>query len=445
MAIEITDRDIQISQELCDFIQACPSMFHTNRTIRDHLERAGFTYLPESATWEVTPGGRYYTVRNNSSLVAFRVGGLLDDYHFQMAAAHGDSPTYKIKGVPELEGPDGYLRLDVEAYGGMIDGSWLDRPLGVAGRVLVQEGDAVRSRLVHVDRDLLVIPSLAIHMNREVNKGYEFNRQRDLCPLFSAGALGAGAFDAMLAEELGVEPGQVLGRDLFLVSRVAPRVWGWRREFVSAPRLDDLQCAFAALRAFLAADNPHDVSVYACFDNEEVGSNTKQGAMSTLLHDTLARLNAALGRTAEDYYRAVARSMMVSCDNAHAIHPNRPDVSDEANHARLNGGVVVKEAANQLYTTDAFSRALFTGVCRRAGVPVQAFANRSDMRGGSTLGNLSNTQVSVHCVDIGLPQLAMHSSWETCGAKDTAYGIDALTAFYATNLVIEGADVAELR
>ena len=432
--------DVNPTQGLLDFIRECPSMFHTTAAIRRRLDAAGFAYLPEGQAWEVVPGGRYYTCRNNSSIVAFKVGEELDSYHFQLAAAHGDSPCFKVKAAPELEGPGDYLRLDVEAYGGMIDHTWLDRPLGIAGRALVREGSRVESRLLATDRDVAIIPSVAIHLNRESGRAPELNRAVDLCALFSAGDLAAGAFDRLVADELGVEPKQVLARDVFLYNRQEPVAWGVAGEFVSAPKLDDLGCAYVALEAFLASDNAHDASVYACFDNEEVGSNTKQGAMSTLLRDTLVRVNAALGKTEEDYLRAIAGSMLVSCDNAHACHPNHPEKHDEANRCWLNRGLVIKEAANQHYCTDAFSRAALAAVLDDAGVPYQTFANRSDMAGGGTLGNLSNTQVSLHGVDVGLPQLAMHSSFETAGARDVELGIRALAAFYGANLLIDGAD-----
>lgn len=472
----ITTEDLAASQELLDFIARSPSMFHTIATERNYLDQAGFAYLPEGATWQMRTGGRYYTTRNGSSLIAWTVGteALSDPacVHFQMAAAHSDSPTYKVKAMPELEGPGGYLRLDVEAYGGMIDSSWFDRPLGLAGRVLVRDdaptkNDAapasttsaldaatpapaaapatpapihLTSHLYAPQRDLLLIPNVAIHFNRKVNDGYDYNRQVDLCPLFSAGALQKGAFDALVADELGVQPSQILGKDLFLVNRQQGRVWGAAQEFVSTSKLDDLQCAFVALKAFLAAQNPASINVYCCFDNEEVGSNTKQGALSTFLHDTLVRLSLALGLDQDGYLQALSRSFMVSCDNAHAVHPNHPQKSDEVNRTYLNQGIVIKEAANQKYTTDAFGRAVFAALCQRAGVPTQSFANRSDMAGGSTLGNLSNMQVSVHALDIGLPQLAMHSAYETAGTKDTLYGIRGLTAFYQANLAIDGAD-----
>lgn len=432
--------DIKASKELLSFIQSSPSMFHAIHTIRGYLDKAGFTYLPEGEAWELEKGGAYYTVRNNSSVIAFKVGKELSDYHFQLTAAHSDSPTYKVKNIPELDGQGEYLRLDVEAYGGMIDSTWFDRPLSVAGRVLVQKGDTITSKLLYIDKDILIIPNVAIHFNRTVNEGYAYNRQIDLCPLFSAGALKQGDFDKMIATELGVEPEQILAKDLFLVNRQTPVVWGYKDEFISAPKLDDLQCAFVSLKSFLASSNQKDVSVYCCFDNEEVGSNTKQGAMSTFLHDVLVRLNDALGKTKDEYYQALAKSFLVSCDNAHAVHPNHPEKTDAVNCAYMNKGIVLKEAANQKYTTDAFSRALFAGICNRAGAPVQTFANRSDSQGGSTLGNLSNTQVSVHAVDFGLPQLAMHSSYETAGVKDTAYAIASLQAFFDTNVQITGAD-----
>lgn len=436
--------DLEVTQRLLDFIQECPSMFHTVATLRETLDREGFEYLPEGAAWNLQRGKGYYTVRNGSSLVAFRVGEDLDSYHFQLTAAHTDSPTFKVKDVPELDGPGAYVRLNVEGYGGMIDSTWFDRPLSVAGRVLVRKDNRIESCLLDVTKPVLLIPNLAIHFNRSINSGYEYNHQIDLCPLFSAGELKCGDFNRMVAEELDVEPDAILGKDLFLVNRQAPTVWGWADEFMSTPKLDDLQCVFAATEAFLQAQNPHDVSVLACFDNEEVGSGTKQGAKSTFLRDTLERVNEALGKGSQDLHRAIAGSFLVSCDNAHAQHPNHPQKTDEGNFARLNGGIVVKETANQSYTTDAFSRAVFCALCDDEGVAHQTFANRSDERGGSTLGNLSNAQVSLHGVDVGLPQLAMHSAYETGGTHDTAMGIRALRRFFETDLHVSEADSVEL-
>ena len=426
----VTADDIEAANDLIDFIEACPSMFHTAATIMAELDEAGFTYLPENAAWDIEPGGRYYTQRNTSSVIAFKVGedlaatwgedGVAGDYHFQLTASHSDSPTFKVKAVPELDGAGETLRLNTEAYGGMIDYTWFDRPLALAGRVLVREGDRIESRLLATEREVAIIPSLAIHMNRKVNEGETLNPQLD------------------------GEPEQILGRDLFLVNRQDARIWGWADEFISTPKLDDLACAYTSLQAFLGAENARDVSVFCCFDNEEVGSETKQGAMSTFLADALRRINGSLGFDDESYHRALAASMLVSCDNAHAVHPNHAEKCDVHNQVVLNGGIVIKEAANQHYCTDAFSRAVFQAICDDADVPTQAFANKSDMAGGSTLGNLSNMQASMHAVDVGLPQLAMHSSYETGGVRDVMYAIRALTAFYERNLTINGAESVEL-
>ncbi|EOS59476.1 hypothetical protein C815_02182 [Firmicutes bacterium M10-2] len=428
---------LEISNELIEFIESSPSMFHSIHTIKTYLEKNNFQYLPEGKKWDLVKGGKYYTTRNNTSVIAFKVGRDLSDYHFQMTAAHSDSPTYKIKSVAELTSAGEYIKLNVEAYGGMIDNTWFDRPLSVAGRVLVKENESLVNKLVYIDKDILLIPNVAIHFNRTVNDGYKYNRAVDLCPLFSAGALKKDEFDRMLAKEIGTDVSNILGKDLFLVNRQKGVVWGYENEFVSSPKLDDLQCAFVSLKAFLNAENDKAINVYCCFDNEEVGSNTKQGAMSTFLKDTLSRININLGKSEDEYYQAIARSFMVSCDNAHAIHPNHPEETDVNNGARMNQGLVIKEAANQKYTTDAFSRSIFTHLCNVANVPVQTFANRSDKIGGSTLGNLSNTQVSVNAVDIGLPQLAMHSSYETAGSKDTAFAISALEKYFNTNICID--------
>ena len=432
--------DLDLSRELCGFIEKSPTAFHAVANMASMLDEAGFCRLCETQPWDVVRGGSYYVVRNGSSIIAWRVGAHLpqDGYTLQMAASHPDSPMYKVKHVPELEGPGEYLRLDVEAYGGMLDASWLDRPLGLAGRVMVRTADGrVESRLVASPQDVALIPNVAIHQRRDANKGVAYDRQVDLCPLFSAGDLKAGAFDAMVAELAGCAPDDILGKDLFVVNRTAPRVWGWADEFVSAPRLDNLQCTFAALNALISTHNDTHVTVFGCFDNEEVGSGTSQGALSTFLRDTLLRANAALGFTQEAYLRALAGSFMVSCDNGHAVHPNHPELYDARNCGRLNGGVLLKEAASQKYTTDALSRAVFTAVCQRAGVPVQTFANRSDSAGGSTLGNLSARHVSIRTVDVGLAQLAMHSSYETAGAHDAAHLLRALQTFYACDLSLE--------
>lgn len=436
--------DVDLSKELCSFIAQSPSMFHTVASIAKRLDDAGFKRISEGDAWRVGPGDCCYVVRNGSSVIAFRIGqDVTADAPFQMAASHTDSPTFKIKHVAELDGPGQMLRLNVEGYGGMLDATWFDRPLGVAGRVMVRTEDKrVESRLVASDGPVALIPNVAIHQNREANKGVAYNHQVDLCPLISVGELGQGSFDGFVAKMAGTDSEHVLGKDLYLVNLMEPHVWGWAQEFVSSPKLDDLQCAFASLSAFVETGNDSCVTVYGCFDTEEVGSRSRQGALSTFLREVLARISEALGRTNEEHLRALAHSFMVSCDNGHAVNPNHPELFDAKNQARINGGVVVKEASSGTYTTDGLGRAVFTAICQDAGVPVQTFANRSDSRGGSTLGNLSNTQVSVHSIDIGLAQLAMHSSYETAGVKDTGYLMKALQAFYAAHLQIDEDEIA---
>lgn len=431
---------LNISKKLVNFIQKSPSMFHTCSTISKKLDHNGFKCLEEGHVWNLKPGGKYYTTRNGSSLIAFTIGEDLEDYHFQITASHSDSPTFKIKTVPTLEGPDQYIRLNVEGYGGMIDSTWFDRPLGIAGRVLVKDHDKISSRLLHIEKDVLIIPNVAIHLNRTINSGYDYNRQVDLCPLFSSGKLKVSDFNQMIADSLNVDPDAIVSQDLFIVNHQAPSIWGWADEFVSSPKLDDLQCAFASLEALIRSNNRKTINVYACFDNEEVGSNTKQGAMSTFLHDCLRRVNFGLGYSEEAYYQAISKSFLVSCDNGHAVHPNHGELTDDLNCSYMNKGIVIKEAANQKYTTDAFSQAVFKMICENASVPIQHFANRSNMQGGSTLGNLSNTQVSVHAIDIGLAQLAMHSSFETAGVKDTLYAIQALLEFYDSLITIHSSN-----
>ncbi|QWT17806.1 M18 family aminopeptidase [Collinsella sp. zg1085] len=442
--MSVSSAELQRAHGLIDFIQACPSMFHTAHTICTRLIEAGFELLHEGRPWNIEPGKRYVVVRNNSSVIAFSVGKhVLDDplhTHFQITAAHGDSPTFKVKEVPELTGAGNALKLNVEAYGGMIDYTWFDKPLSLAGRVLVRVGNRLEHRLLSFDRDLALIPSVAIHLDRKVNDSFSPNRARDLSPVLSVGELSVGAYMQLVADAVGVAPEDVLGSDLFLVNRQPGCIWGAEQEFISSTKLDDLMCAYTALEAFMQVDNEHSVNVYCCFDNEEVGSETKQGALSTFIADAMRRVCAGLGLDDEAYRQVVARSMMVSCDNAHAVHPNRADVYDETNQCRINGGLVIKEAANQHYCTDGFSRAVFLVICDRAGVPLQSFANRSDMAGGSTLGNLVNMQMSLHAIDVGCAQWAMHSAFETAGVRDVSQAIGALAAFYAADLYIDGAD-----
>ena len=429
---------MDILKDLMDFLDSSVTMFHAINECEKVLQKSGFTYLPENEKWNINKG-KYYTKRNSSSLIAFDIAE--GDYHFQISAAHSDSPTFKLKDRPVIEA-NGYLKLNVEGYGGMINATWLDKPLTLAGRVMVNTDKGIETRLLHIDRDLLIIPNVPIHFNREINKGFAFNNQVDMLPILSAGNLKEADFDNILAKELGIEAEAILAKDLYLVNRQKAAIIGFDIELISSGRLDDLECVYTSLRGFVEAENKNHINVFAVFDNEEVGSVTKQGAMSTFLASTLDRVNTALGKSKEEYYRAIAKSILISCDNAHAVHPNHPELFDVKNRPVLNQGIAIKESANQKYTTDAFSRAILKKILEKKNIPYQTFANRSDIAGGSTLGNLSNTVVSMNAVDIGLPQLAMHSAYETAGAKDVVYAFETLKAFFEANIDIKDDKVA---
>lgn len=426
----------EINGRLLEFLDSSPTSFHAVAGMKERLEAAGYRRLYEGQSWKLEAGSGYYVTRNDSALIAFRIPKA-DFKGFQIMASHSDSPTFKVKSNAEIEVDRQYLKLNVEKYGGMLCAPWLDRPLSVAGRVVVRRADGVETRLVKVDRDLLIIPNLAIHMNRQVNEGYAFNAQKDMLPLLGDGTAKDG-FLKLIAGEAGVDEADILDTDLFLYTRDKGTVLGLNGEFLAAPRLDDLQCAFASLEGFLAAEPKESVAVHCVMDNEEVGSGTKQGAASTFLRDVLHRINTGLGRTEEQYLTALASSFMVSADNAHGVHPNQPDKADPTNRPYLNQGIVIKYSANQKYTTDAISGAIFKSVCEKAGVPYQTFTNRSDMLGGSTLGNISNAQVALNTVDIGLPQLAMHSCYETAGSRDTGYLAAAAREFYSLTVSGDG-------
>lgn len=418
----------KLSKEMLQFIEESPSCFHAVVNLAKMLEKKGFTKLDEKEEFVLERGGHYYVTRNDSSILAFVVPkGEAKGFH--MSAAHSDSPSFKVKENPEICVEDHYVKLNVEKYGGMIDSTWLDRPLSVAGRVVVKEKDKLVSKLLCIDRDLLLIPNVAIHMNRDMNKGMEYNAQTDLLPLYSDGE-GKESFQKLLSEEVGAAPDDLLGYDLYLYTREKGRFFGAGNEFVFSPRLDDLQCAYGCMRALAESTPKEYINVCVVFDNEEVGSGTKQGADSTFLEDGLRRINQALGVKETLSGRMLAESFMISADNAHAVHPNHPEKADPTNRPYLNGGIVIKFHGSQKYTTDAFSAARMKDLCNRANVPYQTYHNRSDIAGGSTLGNISTAHVSVNTVDIGLPQLAMHSACETAGVKDTEYLVRAMKCFY---------------
>lgn len=421
---------MRYTKELVDFINSSPTAFHTVDSIKAMLLAEGYTECLERDIKSFSDGGKHFVIRNGTSIIAFRgscTGG------FMICSSHSDTPTFKVKS----ESSGTYVRLAVERYGGSILYSWLDRPLSVAGRAVIRTESGVATRLVNIDKDLVTIPSVAIHFNRNVNDGYKFNPAVDMLPLAGTAA-ASGKLMAIIADSLGVDKDAIISHDLLLYNRDDGKVFGVDDEMLLSPRLDDLACVYSSLRAFLDADeNTGAVPVLAVFDNEEVGSETKQGAASTFLDMTLS----AISGSEENYRKALDESFMLSADNAHALHPNHPELSDSGCAPLLGGGVVVKYNANQRYTTDAVSDAIFRTLADRVGVRVQSYANRADMPGGSTLGSIANTLVSVKTVDIGLPQLAMHSAVETVALSDVGDMVGVMKVFYSSALTVYGDEI----
>ena len=442
---------------LLDFLKRSPSAFHACDAVTRELAAAGFSEIAAGERFRLVPGGKYYVTKNHSAVIAFTVPGegpLPRSWKgvsslpagFQIIASHLDSPMLKVKENPEVEAENAYVRINVEKYGGLLLAPWFDRPLSVAGRMLLLHGGQVEEVLVNVDRDFLVIPSLAIHMNREANEGIKYSVQKELLPLYSS--LGKDRESVHFLEQVLQEgqkspengtvkdpvqvPGntKILGHDLFVYNRTPGTVWGAHGEFLSAPRLDDLMCAYGSLQGFLEGTKKESFCVLCILDNEEVGSTTKQGAAGPFLSDTLRRICLSLGGDEEDYYCLLEKSFLVSADNAHAVHPNYPEKADLTNRPKLNQGIVLKYHANQKYCTDGVSAARFKALCEKEGIPVQSFVNHSDQTGGSTLGNIANTKLGISAVDIGLPQLAMHSPYETAGTQDLGWLVAFSREFY---------------
>ena len=417
----------QKTKQLVTFLDSAKSVYHAAAYLAKTLEDNGYAKLSEGEKWDLVPGGKYYLTRGGTAVLAFRVPQG-DPKGFLISASHCDRPTFKVKENPELVGA--YTRLSVEKYGGMLMAPWLDRPLSVAGRVMVETETGVESRLVDIDRDLMMIPNVAIHMNRSANDGYKWNPACDTIPLMG-GKDAKGKFQKLLEKAAG---GKILGHDLYLYVRQKASVWGLDKDYISSAALDDLQCAWGCTQGFLAAQESESIPVLCVFDSEEVGSSSVQGAASKLLEDTLERICKALD---VDTKILLSQSFMVSADNAHALHPNHPELADSNNAPVVNGGVVIKFNANLRYTTDGASAAVFRKICKTANVPVQTYCNRADIPGGSTLGNISLSHVSIPSVDIGLAQLAMHSCYETAGVKDSGYLEAAMAAYYSATLEVK--------
>lgn len=420
--------------KMLDFIAANPTRFHIIAGFEKRLGENGYTKLYQKDAWQLVPGGKYFVSPNGSSIIAFRIPKELK-HGFMISAAHSDSPSFKIKENCDKISAN-YTQLNTEVYGGALLATWFDKPLSVAGRVLVKENGTLATRLCNIDRDLMVVPSVAIHMNRTANKGFEIKPNVDTLPLLG----DENAKDMLMqlvAESVGAAKEDIMGHDLFVYSRQKPTFIGAKSEYMCAPQIDDIECAFGLMEGFVAARESQSVPVCCVFDNEEVGSETKQGAAASVLADTLKRIVRGMGKTEDDYMRMLDESFMVSADNAHAMHPNHPEYSDSCNCPFMNKGIVIKFNANQKYTTDAVSAAVFRKLCQEEGVPTQVYANRSDLGGGGTLGSIATTKLPVNTVDIGLAQLAMHSSYETAGCEDIASLVNAMTAFYSRSFTAD--------
>ena len=417
---------IEAAQKLFDYIDASPTCYHAVKNAEDRLLQAGFEKLSEKETYHMEAGKSYFVVRNDSSVIAFSIPEK-EAKGFRIFASHSDSPCFKLKENPEVTLENAYVKFNVEKYGGMILSTWLDRPLSVAGRVVVKEDGKLVTKLVDFEENLCIIPNVAIHFNREINKGMEYNPQVDMQPLWSANK--DDKLNTLLAKKLEVEEEQILGCDLFVYNKEKCAFIGWDHAFIGAPRIDDLGCVYGSLEGFLTSGNSEYIKMYCVFDHEEVGSRTRQGADSDFLSSTMKRMGEALG-CENKMSQMYADSLLISADNGHALHPNHPEKSDSGNKPVLNGGIVLKFHGNQQYTTDAYTGALVKDICKCNDIPYQTFHNRSDVPGGSTLGNISISHCSIPSADIGLPQLAMHSAYETAGAKDVEYLVRFAKAVY---------------
>lgn len=426
----------QQALELLEFINESVTAYHGAYAVKTMLDEEGFSELKENEKWNIEKGGKYYVMKNQSAVIAFEVGeGDLEEDGFRLIGAHTDSPTFKIKPKAEMTTENTYVKLNTEVYGGPILSTWFDRPLSIAGRVALKGASPLKPevRLVNIDRPLLIIPNIAIHMNRSVNEGYAINKQKDTLPLL--GFIN-DKFEkdqylvTLIANELGVDKKEILDFDLFLYEYEKGCLFGLDNEFISAGRLDDLWMVYAGVKALLDSKSIKSTKVMVAIDNEEIGSLTAQGANSALLKTILERIALALGKDKEEFFRALSNSVMISADLAHAVHPNLAEKHDPTNHPVLGGGPVIKMAASGSYSTDSYASAIFQSICTEEGIPFQKFVNRSDVKGGTTIGPMSAADLTIPVVDMGAPLLGMHSVRELATVVDNAYTIKAFTKFF---------------
>lgn len=426
----------KFARELIDFIYESPTAFHAVKKIKMELEAAEFRELKEGDRWNIINGGKYYVTKNDSAIIAFTVGKKSPaEKGFRIVGAHTDSPGFRIKPNPEMSEGKHYIKLNTEVYGSPILSTWFDRPLALAGRVILKTDNPIypETQLININKPVMVIPNLSIHMNRNVNDGVTLNRQKETLPLIATineGLSKDNLIIKVIAKELKVKEKEILDFDLFTYEYEKGEIIGLNEEFISSSRLDDLSMVHAGLQALIKAGESDGTNVLACYDNEEVGSSTKQGADSELLSGILERIILSMKGDREDYFRSLAKSFLISADLAHALHPNYAEKNDPVIKPVLNGGPVIKVAASQSYTTDADSSAVYQEICRKADVPCQKFVNRSDMRGGSTIGPISSTHLNLRSVDMGSPLLGMHALRELAGVSDHYYTFRSFEEFY---------------
>ena len=427
----------KLALELIDFLYDSPSACHGVKATQRILEKNGFIEIKESDKWNLEAKGKYYVIKNDSALIAFEVGtGDIEETGLRLIGAHTDVPGFRIKPNPQMISEGKYVKLNTEVYGGPILYTWFDRPLSIAGKVSLKGSSPLKpeTRLVNINKPLLIIPSLAIHMNREVNEGFKINKQVDTLPLLALINDKLEKEDYLmniLAEELQVNKEDILNFELGLYEYEKGMLIGMNEELISSGRFDDLWMVYAGIKALVDSKENEATKVMICIDNEEIGSLTAEGANSTLLNNILERIALGLGKDREGYYRALANSIMISADLAHAVHPNLGDKHDPTNRPVLEGGPVLKIAASGSYSTDSFNGAVFAGVCEAAGVPFQKFVNRSDVRGGTTIGPVTSANLTIPVIDMGAPVLGMHSIRELASVKDNYYTVKAFTEFFS--------------
>lgn len=427
----------QAALELIDFLYESPTAFHSVLSIQKFLNSYGFKPLDESEKWLLETGGKYYMTKNDSALIAFVIGTEdVVEHGFKMIGAHTDSPGFRIKANPEMTVEGSYLKLNTEVYGGPILYTWFDRPLGLAGKVTLRGANPFKpeTKLINIRKPLLIIPSLAIHMNRQVNEGVAINAQKDTLPLISLinhQFQKDGYLVRLLAEELKVEPTDIMGFDLGLYEYEKGSLVGANEEFISSGRLDDMWMVYAGLKGLAESQQTASTKLMICIDNEETGSLTAQGAASNLHLNVIERITLALGKNREEMHRALANSIMISADLAHAVHPNVSEKHDPTNRPVLGKGPVLKTAAAGSYSTDSYNAAIFEGLCKAAEVPYQKFFNRSDVRGGTTIGPVTASRLNIPVIDMGAPLLGMHSIRELAAVEDHDLTVKLFTKFFS--------------